>query len=87
VCRYRDGRLGVTRNPAGAAAAWWCEAVKARAVLRLARKGDGDIPAAARALGVVLTDHATVLTRAKDALAKIDAGMAWAAKDRRTARV
>jgi hypothetical protein len=22
VCRYGDGRLGVTRNPAGAAAAW-----------------------------------------------------------------
>ena len=38
----------------------------------------GDIPAAAGALGVALTDHATVLARAKAALAKIDAGMAWA---------
>jgi hypothetical protein len=34
VCRYRDGRLGVTRNSAGAAAAWWCEAVKAGPVIR-----------------------------------------------------
>jgi hypothetical protein len=29
VCRYRDGRIAVARNPAGVAAAWWCEAVKA----------------------------------------------------------
>jgi hypothetical protein len=38
----------------------------------------GDIPAAAGALGVALTEHATVLARAKAALAKIEAGMAWA---------
>jgi hypothetical protein len=78
VCRYRDGRLRATRDPEGAEVAWWCEAVKARAVLRLARKGGGDIPAAARAHGVALTDHATVLARATAAVAKIEAGMAWA---------
>ena len=26
ICAYRDGRIGVSRNPAGAAAAWWVEA-------------------------------------------------------------
>jgi hypothetical protein len=74
VCRRPDGRIAVARNPAGAAAAWWCDVVKARAVLRPARKGGGDIPAAARALGVALTDHATVLARATAAVAKIEAG-------------
>jgi hypothetical protein len=78
VCQYRDGRLGVILNPAGAVAAWWCEAVKARPVIREAGRHSGDIPAAARALGVALTDHATVLARAKHAVAKIEAGMAWA---------
>jgi hypothetical protein len=29
VCHYGDGRLGVSRNPKGAEAAWWCVAVKA----------------------------------------------------------
>ena len=38
----------------------------------------GDIPATACALGIALTDHATVLARAKHAVAKIEAGMAWA---------
>jgi hypothetical protein len=78
LCQYRDGRIGLTRNPAGAAAAWWCEAVKAGPVIRAARRHGGDIPAAARALGVALTDHATVLARATAAVAKIEAGMAWA---------
>jgi hypothetical protein len=78
MCRYADGRLGVTRNPAGASAAWWCEAVKAGPVIRAARRHSGDIPAAARELGVPVTDHARVLARAKHAVAKIEAGMAWA---------
>jgi hypothetical protein len=78
VCQYRDGRLAVARDPAGAAAAWWCEAAKTGPVIRAARLHGGDIPAAARVLGVTLTDHATVLARAKAAVAKIEAGMAWA---------
>jgi hypothetical protein len=47
-------------------------------MVRAARRYGGDISAAARALGVALTDHATVLARAKAAVAKIEAGMAWA---------
>ena len=34
----------------------------------------GDIPAAARALGVALADHVTVLARATAAVARIKAG-------------
>jgi hypothetical protein len=78
VCRYPDGRTAVARNPAGAQAAWWCETAKARPVIREARRHSGDIPAAARALGVALADHARVLARPKAAVAKIEACMAWA---------
>jgi hypothetical protein len=78
VCRYGDGRLRTTRDPEDAEAAWWCEALKARPLIRAARRRGGDIPAGARALGVALTDHATVLARANGAVAKIKAGMAWA---------
>ena len=77
VCRQRDGRLGVSRNPAGAAAAWWCGTVKVGPVIRAARRHSGDVPAAAHALGVALTDHATAVARTKAALARIEAGMAW----------
>jgi hypothetical protein len=78
VCRYRDGRIGVTRNPPGAAAAGRCNTVKAGPAIREARRHSGEIPAAARALGIALSDHATVLARARHAVAKIEAGMAWA---------
>ena len=47
-------------------------------VIRAARRHRSDIPVAARALGTALTDHATVLARAKAAVARIEAGMAWA---------
>jgi hypothetical protein len=73
-----DGRIRATPNPVGAAGAWWCEAVKADPVIRAARRHGGDIPAAARVFGVAITDHATVLARAKAGLARIEAGMAWA---------
>jgi len=57
VCRLRgDGRLGVSRNPAGAAAAWWCGTVKVGPVIRAARRHSGDVPAA-----VAWTQHTGVL--------------------------
>jgi hypothetical protein len=54
-------------------------------VIRAAGRHSGDIPAAARALGVAFIDHATVLACAKAAVVKIKAGMARA--ERRAARV
>jgi hypothetical protein len=86
VCRYADGRLGVTRNPAGTAAAWWCEAAKAGPVIRAARqRSSGDIPEAARVLGIALAEHATVLARAQAAVARIQGR--HGTKERRAARV
>jgi hypothetical protein len=73
ICAYRDGRIGVSRNPAGAAAAWWVEAEQAGAVILQARKDGSDIQAVARRPGVALTEHTTVLTRASAAIERIEA--------------
>ena len=75
ICAYRDGRIGVSRNPAGAVAAWWVEAEQAGAVIRQARKDSSDIQAIARRLGVALTEHAIVLTRASAAIERIEAAL------------
>jgi len=73
-----DGRLVVTGNPAGAAAAWWCEARAARGVVRHARQDGGDIPTAARELGVAITAHEVVMQRVTASVARIDAALAEA---------
>jgi hypothetical protein len=64
VVIYRDARIGVNHDPAGAVAAWWVEADQAGSVVKQARKNGGDVPAAARHLGVALTEHNIVLARA-----------------------
>jgi hypothetical protein len=51
-----------------------CEAAKAGPLIREARLPGGDM--SARRLGTALTDHATILARAKAAVARIEAGMA-----------
>jgi hypothetical protein len=71
VCRYLDGRIGVTRDPTGADRAWWLPADQAGVVLTLARQAGGDVEGAASKAGIVLADHATVLVRAEAAVAKI----------------
>ena len=75
VCRYRDGRLGTTRNPSGAEQAYWLKADYAGAVLRIAKSNGGDVEAAARKAGVEVADHVTVLARATAAVAKIQTGL------------
>jgi hypothetical protein len=75
----RDGRIGATRDPAGAARAWWCQSASAGMVLKAARR-NGDIEAAARTLGVELADHAAVLARAEAAVVKIGARLDQAQK-------
>jgi hypothetical protein len=70
-----DGRLVVTRNPAGATAAWWCPAREASRVVRHARRDSGDVEAAARALGVPVTVHHVAVQRAAASVARIDAAL------------
>jgi hypothetical protein len=72
VCAYRDGHIEVSQNPVGAAQAWWLQADQAGGVVKQARKNGGDIPAAARELGVTLTAHDVVISRAKAATARIE---------------
>ena len=78
VCRYRDGRLGVSRDPEGAGEAWWCLETQAGAVVKRARREGGDILAAARALGIPLTAHTLLISRAKSASGRIDAALSKA---------
>jgi len=75
VVVYRDGSIGVSRNPAGAVAAWWVEADQAGGVVKQARKNGGDIPAAAWKLSVALTEHSVVLARASAAVARIESAL------------
>jgi hypothetical protein len=82
IALYHDGRLGVTRDPVGAETAWWCAAVDAGRVIKRANSAKGkDVPAAAQALKVVLTEHRIVLARAGAAAQKIQAGVEWARRN------
>ena len=71
IALWRDGRLGVSRNPTGADQAWWCPAKDAGAVVRAANANGKDVTAAAQ-LHTPLTDHVTVAERATEAVDRID---------------
>ena len=75
ICQWRDGRLGVSRCPTGAEAAWWCSSKDAGAVVRAANANGRDIVAAAARLKTPLTDHATVAQRVDEAVGRIDDGL------------
>ena len=74
IALWRDGRLGVSRNPTGADQAWWCPAKAAGAVVRAANANGRDVVAAAARLNP-LTDHATVAQRVGEAVGRIDDGL------------
>jgi hypothetical protein len=78
IALWRDGRLGVSRCPTGAAQAWWCSAKAAGAVVRAANSNGRDVVAAAARLKIPLTDHATVAQRVGEAVGRIDAGLSEA---------
>ena len=75
IALWRDGRLGVSRNPTGADQAWWCPAKAAGAVVRSANANGRDVVAAAARLQTPLTDHATVAERATEAVGRIDTAL------------
>jgi hypothetical protein len=81
IVTYGDGRIGMSCNPEGAATAWWCEAAKAGAVVRLARSNGGNVLAALDKLKVPVTEHCVVLARAQAAAERISTALA-AAQDR-----
>jgi hypothetical protein len=57
-----EGRISVTRNPSGAAAAWWCETVNGDPSGKATRRRHPGGCARAR---VALSEHATVLARGR----------------------
>jgi hypothetical protein len=71
VVRYSGGGLGASRDPQGAEIAYWIEAAQAGAVLKRARNNGGNIPAAAKALGVHLTDHPVLIQRVNVAIERL----------------
>src|SRR4051812_9675074 len=80
LVRYRDGRLGACKDLEGAESCWWIRADDAGAVVKAARKNGGDIPAAAKVLGVTVTEHSVVMARASAAVAKLDDKIATAGR-------
>jgi hypothetical protein len=81
IAATRDGRVVVTRDPAGACAAWWCKAEDAGPILRwLVSHLSHDAPFAARTLGLAVTEHATMVQRAAVAVARIETGLDAAQK-------
>jgi len=75
---YRDGRIGVSRDPQGAAEAWWIQSDKAGAVLSVARALRIDIPTAAAKCGLSVTPHEVVIVRASAAVERIETRVAKA---------
>ena len=72
IALWRDGRLGVSRNPTGADQAWWCPAKAAGAIVRAANANGKDVTAAAAQLHTPLTDHTVVVQRVGEAVNRID---------------
>jgi hypothetical protein len=75
VAVTRDGRLLVTRNPAGHEAAWWGRASDLGRVLKRAARDSGDVMAAAVALDVRLVEHSAALQRTEQLVSKLNARM------------
>jgi hypothetical protein len=68
-----DRRLIAIKNPVGCLRAWWCCATDVGRVLKRVR--NGDVPAAAAALGVRLADHAATMQRTSEIIQRLDARM------------
>ena len=75
IALWRDGRLGVSRNPTGADQAWWCSAKAAGAIVRAANANGKDVAAAARRLQTPVTPHDIVAERATEAVGRIDTAL------------
>jgi hypothetical protein len=75
IARTRDGRLAVTRDPAGYEAAWWARAADIGPVLDRARADSGDVSKAAAALRIKLVEHSSALQRTEELVQRLDARM------------
>src|SRR5262247_4050426 len=73
VAEFRDGTVTVTRNPAGAVNAWWCEGKRdAGFIVKLAHEGHMSVPDAARQLRLKLGPHAAVVAKAAASVERLN---------------
>ena len=72
-----SGRVFVSRDPKGAAAAWWTKSEFADQIANVAWM-NGDVPGAAARLGLTVTAHDTVLRRVAEKTAALDKAIAKA---------
>jgi len=73
IAQMADGRLVVSRNPAGAVAAHWCEGQReAGFILKLAQAGNLTVSDAAQQLHIKIGPHATVVAKATESVAKLN---------------
>src|SRR5215467_3940394 len=80
ICVDRDGSVRITCDPQDAVEAYWLPAAFAGALLKAAR-AKGDIQAAAQRLRLKLTDHHTMVVRARAAIERLDGRLAAAKSD------
>jgi hypothetical protein len=59
-------------------AAWWCSAADVERLTEHTRCHGCGIPAAAKTLGILVTEHEVVMARVATAAKKIDAAIQWA---------
>jgi hypothetical protein len=82
IAIYRDGRIAVAENPAGAAEAFWCESRRdAHLIARLARASGSSIPDAARELHLRVGGHAHVVGKSEAAVVHLNESLVKANKD------
>src|SRR5262249_1069375 len=67
----RKGKVVITPNPSGCELCWWLLKKDAERLLQEA-KTRGDIEAAAKRLGIILTPHGVALMKADRALGRLD---------------
>jgi len=73
VAEFRDGTVTVTRNPAGAVSAYWCEGKReAGFIVKLAQEGRMSLPDAAQRLHLRIGPHAAVVAKATASVEKLN---------------
>ena len=75
-----SGRVFVSRDPKGAAAAWWCKSEFADQIANAAWT-NADVPGAASRLGLTVTAHDVVLRRVGERTAALDEAIKAAIDD------
>jgi hypothetical protein len=80
ICVDRDGSIRITCDPQGAVEAYWLPAAYAGALLKIARVM-GDITGAAQQMRLKLTDHHTMVVRARAAIERLGTRLTAAKAD------